>query len=279
MLKQKLSQPNTAVPTAERTSMVVSIILIGLALYSIIHLPTRTMVVSWLGISATITLSVRVLVAMLLGGLAFSGTGAVVHSNLQPRIRYTTPFWVNPTLLVIFSTLILARLGSPIHWAAGLLTTGVLLWLTIAAENTLSLTPTPAAKTMMYAQIWSQGMSYTLLLGFSLMIFAVPPAAGWRVILLTLLAGMLGASVLRVRVPATAYAPFAIIIALAAGQLVWIFGYTPVSVLQASLLLLAIFHVILGLAKARLEHTLSVRVFAEYGVVLAASVAVVWWLK
>lgn len=277
MLKQKLSQPNT-VPAAERLSMVVSIILIGLALYSIIHLPTRTFIISWLGISMTVTLSVRVLVAMLLGGLALSGTGAVVHSNPQPRTRYTTPFWVNPTLLVIFSTLILARLGTPLHWAIGLLTTGVLLWLTISAENTLSLEPAPPPKTMLWAQIWSQGMSYTLLLGFSLMIFAVPLTSGWRVALLTFIAGILGASVLRVRVPATAYAPFAAIIALAAGQLVWVFGYMPLSVLQMSLLLLAVFHVILGIARAHLEHTLSVRVFAEYGTVLAVSIAVVWWL-
>ena len=258
--------------------MVVSIILIGLALYSIIHLPTRTFIVSWLGISATVTLSVRVLVAMLLGGLALSGTGAVVHSNPQPRTRYTTPFWVNPTLLVIFSTLILARLGTPLHWAIGLLTTGVLLWLTISAENTLSLEPAPPPKTMLWAQIWSQGMSYTLLLGFSLMIFAAPLTSGWRVALLTFIAGILGASVLRVRVPATAYAPFAAIIALAAGQLVWVFGYMPLSVLQMSLLLLAVFHVILGIARAHLERTLSVRVFAEYGTVLAVSIAVVWWL-
>lgn len=278
MLKQKFSQPNTAVPTAERMSMVVSIILIGLALYSIIDLPTRTFIVSWLGLSATITLSVRVLVAMLLGGLALSGTGAVVHGNLQPRTRYTTPFWVNPTLLVIFSTLILARLGSPLHWAIGLLTTGVLLWLTIAAENTLSLEPAPPPKTMLWAQIWSQGMSYALLLNFSLLIFAAAMASGWRVALLTAIAGMLGASVLRVRVPATAYAPFAAIIALAVGQLVWVFTFLPISALQASLLLPAIFHVILGIAKARLERTLSVRVFVEYGIVLAASMMVVWWL-
>ncbi len=278
MLKSKLSQPNTSIPSAERTSMVVSVVLIGLALYSIIHLPTRIIVVSWLGISATITLSVRVLVVMLLGGLALSGTGAVVHSNPQPRTRYTTPFWVNPTLLVIFSTLILARLGSPEHWAIGLLITGVLLWLTIAAENTLSLVPAPPAKTMLWAQIWSQGMSYALLLGFSLIVFAVPVTSGWRVILLTTIAGTLGASVLRVRVPATAYAPFAAIIALSVGQLAWVFGYMAISVLQVSLLLLAVFHVILGIAKARLEHTLSVRVFVEYGVVLAASIAVVWWL-
>ncbi len=277
MLKQKHSQPNI-IPAAEQLSMVVSVILIGLAFYSIIDLPTRTVIVSWLGLSFTVKLSVRVLVAMLLGGLALSGTGAVIHSNPQPRTRYTTPFWVNPTLLVIFSTLILVRLGSPQLWGIGLLAIGVLLWFTIAAENTLSRQPALPARELLWAQLWSQGMSYTLLLGFSLMIFAGRVAIGWQVIALMFIAGMLGAAVLRVRVPATAYAPFATIIALAVGQLVWVFGYTPMSVLQVSLLLLAVFHAILGIARAHLERTLSVRVFAEYGAVLAVSIAVVWWL-
>ncbi len=269
---------NSRLPVSERLSMVVSLTLIGLALYFIIDLPTRTLALTLFGQTIAISASSRLLMTLLLGGLAFSGTGAVIHTHPNQRVGYTTLFWVNPTLLVIFAAFILARLGSPQRWAAGLLVTGALLWLTILGETRLSLAPNPNEKSLVWAQLWSQAMSYALLLGYALIIHVSTLNAPWRIALLTIMAWAIGASMLRTRADNRAHSIFAAIAGLAVGQMVWVFGYTPMSVLQMSLSLLTVFYVILGIARAHLEHTLSARVFAEYGTVLAVSIAVTWWL-
>lgn len=260
-------------PITERLSMVVSLILIGLALYFIIDLPTRVFVVSYLGTSVKIVASTRLLMGLLLGGLAFSGSGAIIHARPGKRVSYIIPFWVNATLLVLLAMLTLTRLSTPRLWALALLVTGLLLWLTIFAEYALIDTQ----KRNNPAQIWSQGMSYALFLAYTLLIIQSEWIVWLKLAGLLLLAGTLAASILRVNPNRSERrGVYALVVGLAMAQLGWVLGFIPMSAMQLSLILLLAFYALMGISATSTEHTFSKRVLLEYGVVSVVGAIVVF---
>ena len=261
-------------PITERLSMVVSLILIGLALYFIIDLPTRVFVVSYLGTSVKLVVSTRLLMGLLLGGLAFSGSGAIIHAYPGKRISYTVPFWVNATLLILLAMLTLARLSAPLLWALALLVSGLLLWLTIFAEYTLIDTQ----KRNNLAQIWSRAMSYALFLAYTLLIVQSEWTPWFKLAALSVLAGILAASILRANPNrGERRGVYALVVALAIAQLGWVLGFIPVSMMQLSLLLLLAFYALMGISATYIERALSKRVLLEYGVVSIAGAIIVFW--
>jgi hypothetical protein len=157
----------------ERLNMVVSVTMIGLALYFVIDLPTRLYPVDWLGQTFTVTASSRLVMVLLLGGLAFTGAGAVMRSHPDLSLPYTVPFWVNATFTVTLAALTLSRLGSPLNWAIGLFITGTLLWFTLLAEY-YALNPQPSLLRRL-SKLWSQWVSYALLLAYTTLL----PQLGW----------------------------------------------------------------------------------------------------
>lgn len=262
-------------PITERLSMVVSLILIGLALYFIIDLPTRVFMVSYLGHSMTLTASTRLLMGLLLGGLAFSGSGAIIHAYPGKRVSYTVPFWVNATLLVLLAMLTLARLNTPLLWALALLATGLLLWLTIFAEYALIDTQ----KQNNVAQIWSRAMSYALFLAYTLLIIQSEWLLWLKLVGLLFLAGVLAASILRADSNrGERRGVYALVVALAIAQLGWVLGFTPISMMQLSLMLLLAFYTLMGISTTHVERTLSKRVLLEYSVISLAGAIIVFWV-
>ena len=262
-------------PITERLSMVVSLILIGLALYFIIDLPTRVFMVSYLGHSVTLTASTRLLMGLLLGGLAFSGTGAIIHARPGKRVSYIVPFWVNATLLVVLAMLTLARLSTPLLWVLALLASGLLLWLTIFAEYTLIDT----RKRHLAASIWTQGMSYALFLAYTLLIIQSEWMVWLKLVNLLLLTGILAASILRVSPNRSGgRGVYALVVALAIAQLGWVLAFIPMSAMQLSLILLLAFYALMGISTTNIEHAFSKRVLLEYGVISLVGTIIVFWV-
>lgn len=252
---------------SERLSMVVSLTLIGLALFFIIDLPTQTWAISWGTLAFTVTTSSRLLMGMLVGGLAFSGAGAVLHGHPARRLGYTVPFWVNATLLAIFATQILGRLGSPLAWAVGLLATGVLLWLTILSE--FHLVEHITSHTVVLSSWWSQAMSYVLLLGFALLIFLSTLAIGWKIAALTVVAAACGASILRNHDSGqTGYIVFWGVLVLAMAQFGGLIAFLPLAAIQQALLYLLVFYLLGGIAAENLSRHLSRQTAFEYAAIL-----------
>lgn len=264
-------------PISERLSMVVSLILIGLALYFIVDLPTRTFAISYLGMSTTVVASTRLLMGLLLGALAFSGSGAVIHAYREERVGYTVPFWVNATLLVVLAMLTLARLESALLWAIALLVSGAFLWFTIYAEYLLI--DSTGSNRKLPAQLWSQGMSYALFLAYALLILESTWGIWLELAGLMILAGILAASILRVNPHrGEKRGIYALIVALALGQLGWVLVFMPLSVIQMVLLLLLVFYTLTGLSNSSAEHALSKQVLLEYGVVSVLGAIIVFWV-
>ena len=204
---------------------------------------------------------------MLVGGLAFSGAGAVLHGHPQHRVGYTVPFWVNATLLAIFATLVLGRLGSPQAWAIGLVVTGVLLWVTILSEYHLVM-QTDSRKAILSGW-WSQAMSYVLLLGFALLIFLSPLQIGWRIVLLTLISAACSASILRNHTSTRQkYRAIGGVTVLITAQFSGLIAVLPLQPVQQALVIFLAFYVLVGMAGAGLTRGFSRRIAVEYAVII-----------
>ena len=65
----------------ERISQVVSLTLLGLVAYFLIELPDRTLELIFMGTPLTLVISQRWLMALLLSGLAGTGTSAIVRAH------------------------------------------------------------------------------------------------------------------------------------------------------------------------------------------------------
>ncbi|MFQ5578111.1 MAG: hypothetical protein ACE5G8_14090 [Anaerolineae bacterium] len=260
-------------PVFERLSMVVSLTLIGLALYFVIDLPAQRVALNFLGAPVAVTVSARLLMVLLLGGLAFTGAGAVVHSHPGRRVGYTSPFWVNATLIVILATLTLARLGGAAAWAAGLLATGALLWVVLLAEYRLVQAAGPGAT---LARLWSQGVSYALMLAYAVLIFQSPMGVVWRLLSVAAIGWLLAASVFQSgEPPALRVGLLSFLVALGLGQLAWVFTFWPVGPTGAAVLTLLVFYGLCGAVATAAQGTFLWRVSLEYGFVAAAGLAMV----
>ncbi len=254
-------------PVHERLSMVVSFTLIGLALYFVIDLPSQLFKLELFGMPITIVASQRLLMVVLLGGLAFTGAGAVIRSHPHQRTSYIVPFWVNATLIVILATLTLARLGSPLAWAMGLLATGALLWCTILAEYYLIETH---GTFFSFGQLWSQWVSYALLLAYTILIYEAQLALIFNVLSIFSLTWLLGSSIFKLYPPANTYmGRFSFLVALGVGQITWVLHYWRLSAMGVGLAIFLIFYTLCGVVISYWQDRLSSRVVAEYGLVAA----------
>jgi hypothetical protein len=248
-------------PVYERLSMVVGFTLIGLALYFIIDLPTRLVNFEVFNRAITIAASQRLLMAVLLGGLALTGAGAVIRSY-DRSTSYTVPFWVNAMFIVVLATLTLARLGSPLAWAIGLMLTGVLLWCAIYVEYYL-LQGNTRYRTM--AQLYSQWISYALMLAFGLLLYEARLSPVLNAGLVFFLAWLLSLSIFKLYASAgTGIAIFGFLTGLGLAQLTWVLSYWRISATGGGLLTLLIFYLLSGLIVTHLQNKITRRAVLEY---------------
>jgi len=254
-------------PLYERLSLVISFTLIGLALYFIIDLPPQVIDFTLLGRPVAIAASQRLLMVVLLGGLAFTGAGAVVRSHPDQHTSYTVPFWVNAMLIVILATLTLAQLGSPLTWGIGLFVTGALLWFTILAEYYAIDAPPRYLK---LARLWSEWISYALMLAYAIFMAQARIAPLLIIGTLSLLASLLSGSIFKLHAPAGQKTRiFALAVGLGLGQITWVLQLWSLSEIGAGLLTTLLFYTLCGLVTNHLQHKLSKLVLIEYGLVLA----------
>ena len=266
-------------PVYERLSMVVSFILIGLALYFIIDLPARVFHLTILNQTLTITASQRLLMVILLGGLAFTGSGAVIRAHPQQRVSYTVPFWVNATLIVVLATLLLVQAGNPIVWAMGLFATGLLLWFTILAEYYVVETQSQRESQPVRfkaAQLWSQWVSYTLLAIYAILLKEAQVTVMASLIGLFSLSWLLAASIFKLHRPeAKNKGVWGFLVALTISQVSWVLTYWPLNPTSLGLLILLLFYALCGLISNHLQGKLSRRIVLEYGLVAVIGVGLV----
>jgi hypothetical protein len=261
----------------ERVSVVVSLTLIGLALYFVLAFPANTATFTILGSPLTLISPLQWLVALLLGGLAMAGADAVMR--LQPalptrRLSYLATFWMLPGLLIFLATQTLGLAPHAVAWAIGLVIVGLLLWLTIMAEFWQA--TQAATRRHRWASVWQQVIGYTMALLFFIIIYRTRSRSAVSATGIMLVSGMIALALLRQRRHVTKIWLFAFIIGLSLGQITWALNYWRIDALTGGLLLLLIFYVLVGLAQQRLLGKLSRRALWEFGSVAVVALIVIF---
>jgi hypothetical protein len=261
----------------ERVSVVVSLTLIGLALYFVLAFPSPTATYILFGTPLTVVSPQQWLVALLLGGLAMAGADAVirVHPALPSRhLAYLATFWMLPGLLVILATQTLGLAPNLITWGGGLVGVGLLLWLTLVAEYQQVSALTSRSH---WPYIWEQLIGYTIALIFFIIIYGTRSRSALSATGILLTSGLVALTLLRHQPEIIAKTwLFAAIIALSLGQITWALNYWRVSALTAGLLLFLIFYVLVGLAQQQLLGRLSGRALWEFGSVTVVALLVIF---
>lgn len=261
--------------TYERISGVVSLTLIGLALYFVLNFPLQVTSFMVLGSPLTVNSPQRWLMVMLLGLLAMAGADTVIrtHPHLSSRnLGYLATFWVLPGLLVILATQTLGLAPSPLAWAGGLVIVGLLLWLTMLTEFR-QIAPQDTA---LWSRLCQQFIGYTIALLFFIVIYQTRSRSLISATSVMLVSGMVALSLLR-------YTPqqisktwlFAVIIGLSLGQVTWALNYWRIGALDAGLLIFLVFYVLIGVAQQQLLDKLTRRTLAEFGVITAVVLAAI----
>jgi hypothetical protein len=261
----------------ERVSVVVSLTLIGLALYFVLAFPAETASFTILGSPLSLVTPRQWLVAFLLGGLAMAGADAVVriHPALSTRqLSYLATFWMLPGLLVFLATQTLGLAPNPVAWAVGLLVVGLLLWLTIMAE----FWQITAGRSRRYrwAYLWQQFIGYTMALLFFVIIYRTRSRSAISATGIMLVSGMIALALLRQRHVIAKTWLFAGIVGLSLGQITWALNYWRLGALTAGLLLLLIFYILVGLAQQQLVGKLSRRALWEFGSIAVVALLVIF---
>lgn len=260
----------------ERISVVVSLTLIGLALYFVLAFPAQTATYILFGTPLTITSPWQWLTALVLAGLAMAGADAVIrlHPALPNRsIAYVATFWPLPGLLVLAATQTLGLAPDPIRWGISLAGVGLLLWLTlIAAFRDVS----GGIRGLRWPYLWQQLLGYALALIFFIIIYRTRSRSAISATTISLVSGLIALALLRQSHKIGKTWLFAFIVGLSLGQITWALNYWRLNALTAGLLLLLIFYVLIGLAQQQLLGRLSRRALWEYGSIAVVALLVIF---
>jgi len=264
-------------PIYERTSILVSLTLLGLATYFLIELPGRAIELTLFGSPLTLVVSQRWLMALLLGGLAATGTRAIVYAHpILPRrpSGYAITFWMLPGLLVILATLWLALLAPALGWwAVGMVATGIMLWFVVLAEyHTID----PRDARYELAHLWLNLVTFGVAAGFFIVIYQTRARSVLTATGVLLVSGLLAASLLRAGPAQTGRTwLFAGMAGLVLGQSTWALNFWRVPAPTAGLWLLLIFYLFTGLAQQQVLGRLTRRSLAEFVVVAAVGLFII----
>jgi hypothetical protein len=266
-------------PVYERISAVVSLTLIGLALYFVLEFPPQTATLTLFASPLTLTSPRQWLMLLLLAGLVMAGADAVIRAHPalpDRRLSYLASFGVLPGLLVILATQTLGFAPNPVTWALGLAVVGVLLWLTLMAEFR-QVAADPAASRL--AHLWRQVVGYGLALAFFLLIYQTRSRSALSATGVLLVSSMITLALLR-PYPDTISSTWLLtaIIGLIMGQLTWALNYWRGGALSVSLFLLLIFYVLTTLADQHLARALSRRVMWELGALTVVALVAIFSL-
>lgn len=251
----------------DRLSIVVSLVLLGMALPSIIELPDEPLSFTILDFPLTLNLSGTWLLVGILAALACTGTDSLVRSH--PRVRsagpsYAITFCGLPSLLTLaaFSLLSPFSPNRPL-WLGGLALTGFALSLTIIGQyRTIERDDAHYGIIRMGLNLIAYIVALVLYITiFDIKVQGLLSAAG-----VLLVSGLLALDLLRVGDVKRTWI-YALVAGLAMGEMAWALSYWEVSSLAGGMSLLLLFYIITGLSQRGLSGRLTRRVLIEFALV------------
>lgn len=257
-------------PNYDRLSILVSLVVLGLALTFLIRLPVRVVQADLFGSPVTITLTTRLIMGLLLSALTATGVEYIMRAHPdfgQEEVSiYSFLFWILPTLVTLaaaYGTPLLV--GNIYVWLGGLALSAIVLSIVIMAEYR---TINPRDSLYTSARLLLNIVAY---LG-ALVLFTAIYGAKLRSVLsassVAIVGAVLALSLLRAERNATARTfSYAAICGLVLGEATWALNYWGVGGLAGGGLLTLIFYFFTGLSQQRLLNRFSRPVMIEFSVV------------
>ncbi len=252
-------------------SVLVAIVLLGLAISNLVELPIPIVSFAALGSPTVLYLSPSWVVGGVLVALVASGSYSLARSRPEVRSRghlYALTFAGLPSAVTVVALFSLRLLAPWTSFGAGLLLTGLLL----------------AAIFVAHYHLFQEGSSLPAYWGLNLAVYGV--AAFLYVVIyamkvrsllsasgISLLSAALAVETLRGEEPKRSWL-YALICGLIMGQITWTLNYWGVGALAGGSVLLLTFYLVVGLARQHLQGRLGKGNVAEF-VLLAGLGAVI----
>jgi len=276
----------------DRASVMIWVVLVGLAAQRLLNLPARVVSTTLFGSPVTLTLTTNTILGALLAGLVASGTEAVVRAHPRQldamlpgqvasrrglaanQLRHQWVCWALPIALTLVALLLLPLAPSRLYWSVELIFTGVMLGLSMAG---IYYTLDPFAGGYRRARLGMNALTYGVALVLFLVVYRTRVRSVVSATEITLLSGLLALELLRGSGrPILLIALYAAIAGLVLGESTWALNYWRLNSLTGGLVLLLLFYDIVGLSQEALQDRLNRRVLIEFSLVTIAALALIW---
>lgn len=259
----------------DRISVAVWAVVMTLAASALVSLPGRGASLVLGDRTLSLPFAAANLLPLFLALLAGSGAEAVVHAHplaRQGRLRLTVRFWALPIAVTLIAAILLPRAPSVSYWAAMLLGVAAVLSMVLVA---LYFSLDSEATGYRRARAVLNLVSYAVALVLFLLIPSTWPEVG-RAVTLGGVAMLLALELLRgTQARAPLVALYALVVGAVVAQVAWALLLTGASALSASLLLLLLFYLLVGLTSQTLLGRLTKRIVLEFAAVGLAALLVI----
>lgn len=297
----------TLIDYRDRASVMIWVVLMGLAAQRFLILPERAFTTEIFGSPITLTVTANTLLAVLLIGLAATGTEAVVraHPKGEPlradrtprreRASSATPvrttamsaqeraalvgrshwvYWGAPIALVLVAVFLMPLAPSSVYWVFGLIAAGVALALALAG---IYYTIDPFQKGYRRARLGMNALTYALALLLFLVVYRTRTRSVLSATEVLLVSSLLALELLRGSDrPTIIVAIYAAVTGLVLGQATWALNYWRLSGLTGGLVLLVLFYDVVGLSQHALHGRVRRRIVLEYALITITAMALIW---
>ncbi len=297
----------TLIDYRDRASVMIWVVLMGLAAQRFLVLPERSFTTEIFGSPITLTVTANTILAVLLTGLAATGTEAVVrahpkgeppavgrvrrhdHASTATPVRTTTMtakeraalvvrshwvYWGAPIALILVAIFLLPLAPSAVYWVLGLVTAGIALGLVLAG---IYYTIDPFQRGYRRARLGMNALTYALALLLFLVVYRTRTRSVLSATEVLLVSSLLALELLRgADRPTIMIALYAAIAGLVLGQATWALNYWRLDSLTGGLVLLVLFYDVVGLSQHALHGHVRRRIIVEYALITITAMALIW---
>lgn len=261
------SRPISVEPAAyrDRISVVTWLIVFGLGLSLLLDVPVRQIGFVALGSPISFQVGGSVLTALVLLMIAAAGTQSVlsVHPDFLRAPRRTWAFWALPMALSLIAVLLLPQAPTRLIQVAVIIGSGILVALSLFCLYSAVEAGQPGFRR---ARLTLNALAYGSALLFFLFVYQTRTRSLLSGTSVALTGALLAVEVLRSRrIPVSVVLSHGAAIGLVLGQVTWALNYwRGLPDLSASLLLLLIFYLMVGVTQQGLQQRLNRRVLLEF---------------
>ena len=290
--------PTNLIDYRDRASVLIWVVLMGLAAQRFLALPERSFTAHLLGSPITLNITDNTILGVLLAGLVASGTEAVLRahpsslrsrrtasarglSGAGDRVEWINPvsrdhwvFWGLPIALTVVAVLLLPLTPSVVYWVIGLIAMGLALGFSLSG---IYYTVDPFQPGYRRARLGLNALTYAAALVLFLVVYRTRVRSIVSATEVMLVSGLLALELLRGSGrPTVLVALYAGISGLVLGQATWALNYWRLDSLTGGLVLMIGFYNVVGLAQHGLQGRIRRRVVLEYGLITVAALALIW---